>query len=496
MKNAFPKDFLWGGAVAANQCEGAWLENGKLPNVTDVMVGIGTEGKNPGVKWNETTGKWEMALKDGKKYLSHEAIDFYHRYPEDLQLMGGMGFKAFRTSIAWSRIFPQGDEETPNEAGLAYYDKLFDEMLKNGMQPVITLSHYETPLYLVTEYGGWKNRKLIEFFERYARTVFERYKDKVKYWMTFNEINNAFRMPFAAAGILSNDPANPVSGLSRQEIYQAVHHEFIASALAVKACHEIIPDAKIGTMLTCSSIATYPYTCSPEDIFGTMQQKRLTYFFGDVMCRGYYPAYIYRIWEEEDSAPVMLPGDEEILACYPVDYLAFSYYRSGVWHEAREGEAAVPAGSVTSGLATALSNPYLTECSPAPWCWPVDPKGLRYTCNDLYDRYQIPLFIVENGIGLDEGPDANGVIDDPVRVKYLEDHLRQVNEALKDGCDIMGYLWWGPIDIVSAGTGEMKKRYGFVHVDRNNDGEGTLKRTKKNSYERYKEIIASNGEVL
>ena len=495
MKTAFPEGFLWGGAVAANQCEGAWLEDGKLPNVTDVMVGIGTDGKHPGVKWNDETGKWEMALKDGKKYLSHEAIDLYHQYPEDLKLMGGMGFKAFRTSIAWSRIFPRGDEEEPNEAGLVYYDKLFDEMLKNGMQPVVTLSHYETPLYLVTEYGGWKNRKLITFFERYARTVFERYKDKVKYWMTFNEINVAFRMPFAGAGILSDNPESPVEALTKKEIYQAVHHEFVASSLAVKACHEIIPDAKIGAMLTCSSVATYPYTCSPEDAFGTLSYKRQTYFFGDVMCRGYYPAYIYRVWEEEDCAPVMEQGDDEILACYPVDYLAFSYYRSGVWHEAEEKDK-VSEGSVTSGSGTGFTNPYLTECSPAPWCWPVDPKGLRYTCNELYDRYQIPLFIVENGIGLDEGPDENGVINDPVRTKYLEDHLRQVAEALKDGCDIMGYLWWGPIDVVSAGTGEMKKRYGFVYVDRNNDGEGTLARSKKVSYERYKEIIESNGAAL
>lgn len=492
MKSAFPETFLWGGAVAANQLEGAWLEDGKLPNVTDVMVGILEDGLHPGLKWNPETQKWEMALKPEKVYLSHEGIDFYHRYKEDLALMAGMGFKAFRTSISWGRIFPKGDESEPNEAGLKFYDDLFDEMIRLGMEPVITLSHYETPLHLLTEYGGWTNRKLIGFWMNYVNTVFKRYQGKVKYWMTFNEINNIFRITFAAGGLLDIDPVDtnePVSGLSKGEIYQAMHYIFVANALTVKACNQIIPDARIGCMLSLSSAATYPNSCDPKDVFGVMQFKRNNYLFADVMCHGEYPGYVKRIWAENGWTPVMEDGDLELIKAYPVDHLAFSYYRSAVYTSSKA------MGSDTGG-AIGTDNPYLKGKSPAPWSWPIDPEGLRIVCNELTDRYRMPLFIVENGIGLDEHPDANGQLNDPERMRYVEDHLIQVEEAIKDGCDIMGYLYWGPIDVVSAGTGEMKKRYGFVYVDRQNDGTGTLKRSLKASYTRYKEIIETNGACL
>ncbi|MDE5910202.1 MAG: glycoside hydrolase family 1 protein [Lachnospiraceae bacterium] len=490
----FPKDFLWGGAVAANQIEGAWLEDGKLPNCTDVMVGIGSDGRTPGIRFNIQTGKYEMALKPDKKYLSHEAIDFYHRYKEDLQLIAGMGFKAFRTSISWARIFPHGDDETPNEAGLKFYDDLFGEMIRLGMEPVITLSHYETPLYLMTEYGGWSNRKLIGFFEKYARTVMERYSGKVNYWMTFNEINNMRTMPFAAGGYMpeTNDPnaEDFAANYKECEMYQAAHHLFVASSLAVKACHELCPNAICGAMITTSPVAVYPYSCNPDDVFGALQAQRKTFFFTDVMCRGKYPAYIRRIWEGTDYEPVMEENDLQIIQDYPVDYLAVSYYRSSTYKHDYASENS--SGGLTSG-GIGTVNPYLRGTTPEPWCWPIDPKGLRYVLNVLTDRYQLPLFIVENGVGLDEQEINGRMIEDPERVKYLEEHLAQVAEAIHDGCHILGYLWWGPIDVVSAGTGEMRKRYGFIYVERFNDGSGDMHRSMKQSYARYKEIISNNG---
>lgn len=489
--NKFPKNFLWGGAVAANQCEGAWLEDGKLPNVTDVLVGIIKSGRKPSLKWNEKLNQWEMDLDENATYLSHEGIDFYHRFKEDLKLMAGMGFKAFRTSISWARIFPRGDEDTACEKGLEFYDTLFDEMIKLGMEPVITLSHYETPLALVAEYGGWTNRKLVKFFEKYARTVIERYKGKVKYWLTFNEINNAFKIPFAAAGVISFPPSNPdepMKDVDDKMIYQACHHMFIANSLAVKACREIDPNAKMGVMCSFSHIATYAKDCNPENALGASLFRRNHYFYTDVMCRGHYPNYIYKIWKKNNCKPVMEDGDIELLAKYTNDYIAFSYYRSAVY------ACDVEMKSDTGG-AIGLSNPFLKETSPAPWKWPIDPVGFRYVCNELYDRYELPLFPVENGIGLDE-TEENGVIDDQDRVKYLKMHIEELAKAIDDGCEVMGYLWWGPIDIVSAGTGEMKKRYGFIYVDRFNDGTGDLHRTKKASYDYYKKVIETNGEFL
>ncbi|MBS4762101.1 glycoside hydrolase family 1 protein [Carnobacteriaceae bacterium zg-ZUI252] len=491
-ETVFPTDFLWGGAIAANQAEGSWDVDGKKPNVTDVMVGIGTDKDTPSIRFNYEKGVYEEAYRDDKVYLSHDAVDFYNRYEEDLDYMQEMGFKAFRTSISWSRIFPNGDESAPNEAGLAFYDKLFDAIIARGMEPVVTISHYETPLGLIANYGGWTNRKLIRFYENYVRTILERYKGKVKYWMTFNEINNLFRMPFVAAGVASmnpTDPTRPVADLTREELYQAAHHIFVAHALSVKLCHEIDPEAKMGAMYSFSHLATYPLNCDPENVLGALNFTRHSYFFGDVMCRGVYPGYVKRIWKEENIAVTFEDGDLDLIKNNTSDYIAFSYYRSAVYDK----NAAV---TVDTGGAAGVENPYLTGTSPAPWKWPIDPIGLRYVCNMLTDRYQLPLMITENGIGLDEAPDENGQISDKPRQQYLRDHIEQLNEAIKDGSDILGYLWWGPFDIVSAGTGEMKKRYGFVYIDRHNDGTGTLKRTKKESFDYYKQIIASNGENL
>ena len=489
MTSVFPKNFLWGGALAANQCEGAYLADGKKLNVTDVMVGIGS---TPDLKWNEGTRKWEPHFDPNKTYLSHDGIDFYHRYPQDLELMAGMGFQAFRTSISWGRIFPNGDETEPNEAGLKFYDDLFDEMHRQGMEPVVTLSHYETPLHLLTEYGGWLNEKMIGFWLNYVKTVLTRYKGKVKYYLSFNEINIILRMAFAGGGVLNihpTDTSKPNADLTDEMIYQACHHMFVANAQTVKLCHELDPDAKMGCMLALSSAATYPYSCNPDDVLGALEYQRKQFFFMDVMCKGFYPGYIKRYWREKGIQIKINEGDLDLIRQYTNDYIAFSYYRSAVFKS--DGTMVMDTGG-----ASGVENPYLTGTTPAPWRWPIDPKGLRYVCNILTDRYNMPLFIVENGIGLDEALDENGQIHDDFRVTYIRDHLLQVKEALLDGCDIMGYLYWGPIDVVSAGTGEMRKRYGFVYVDRFNDGSGTLERRKKDSYEWYRRVIETNGASL
>lgn len=487
---SFPKDFLWGGAVAANQCEGAWLADGKLPNISDVMTGINSE--NAGLVWNEQSGKWQMKLDPTVHYPTHEGIDFYHHYKEDLKLMAGMGFKAFRTSISWARIFPHGDEDQPNIEGLKFYDELIDEIIAHHMEPVITLSHYETPLDLLTEYGGWINKKMINFWMRYVRTVFKRYQGKVKYYLTFNEVNNFYRRPVVSGGVLSVKPYdknNPLK-ISEQEKWDAYINILIAHAQTVKIAHRIDQNCQVGCMMASSAVATYPYTCSPDDAFGTLQlQREAVYYFADPMCLGFIPGYVKRIWREKHIGIELSAEEEKLIKENTSDFYALSYYKSATYSS--ESENAYDTGGIKG-----KKNPYLQESSPAPWSWPVDPEGLRYTLNVLYDRYHLPLFIVENGIGLDEHPDADGKISDPFRKKYLMTHLEQVHEAILDGVNVMGYLWWGPIDIVSAGTGEMKKRYGFIYVDEDNDGHGTLNRSLKESYATYKEIIRQNGENI
>lgn len=465
----FPENFLWGGAVAANQCEGAYLEDGKGLSVQDVMP--------HGIRGDRTKEPTE----DNMKLVG---IDFYHRYQEDIRLFAEMGFRVFRTSIAWSRIFPRGDEEEPNEAGLAFYDRLFDECHKYGIEPLVTISHYETPLYLAEHYNGWTNRKLIGFYERYVRVLFERYKGKVKYWLTFNEINSILHAPFMSGGI-----GTPKEKLSEQDLYQAVHHELVASALAVKLGHELMPGAKIGCMIL--SMPTYPLTPSPDDVIRVMEDEHKNYFFGDVHVRGRYPGYIKRYFRENGIKISMEPEDEEILK-NTVDFVSFSYYMSCCAtadpERAKKGE-----GNLLGGV----PNPTLKASE---WGWQIDPKGLRYVLNMFWDRWQKPLFIVENGLGavdvLTEDGRGNLTVEDDYRIQYLHDHLVQVGEALLDGVEVMGYTSWGCIDVVSASTAELKKRYGYIYVDRNDDGTGTLNRYKKKSFYWYKEVIAGNGESL
>ncbi|MDQ0360459.1 glycoside hydrolase family 1 protein [Breznakia pachnodae] len=483
----FPNDFLWGGAISANQCEGAYLDDGKKLNVSDVSKGLLSK---PKMKWNGA--RWNPDI-GNEIILNHVGNDFYHHYKEDLALMAEMGFKALRTSISWGRIFPNGDESEANEKGLKFYDDLFDEMISLGIEPVITLSHYETPLHLLTEYGGWLNDEMIKFWMKYVVTVFKRYKGKVKYYLTFNEINNLFKIPFAAGGVLDINPKHTEyvnQDLTKADLYQAAHYIAIANAKTVEKLHEIDSSAKIGAMLSLSSLVTYPKTCDPKDVIAAMKFQHQQMFFLDLFCKGIYPGYIKREWKEMGINLKIKSSDLELINKNTVDFIAFSYYKSCV---IKDGEVM----KTDTGGAYGANNEYIKTYSPEPWKWPVDPIGLRYLCNFLTDHYNLPLFIVENGIGLKESLNGTIVNEDEFRIKYLREHLYQLKEAIADGCNIMGYLYWGPIDIISAGTGVIDKRYGFIYVDMDNNGNGTFKRYKKHqSFNWYKKVIESNGEEL
>jgi len=477
MNRKFPEGFLWGGATAANQLEGAYQEGSKGLNLADVLPG----GKvrlellmKPGFNYEIEQDKYH--------YPNHEGIDFYHRYKEDIALFAEMGFKVFRLSIAWSRIFPRGDEETPNEEGLAFYDRVFDELHKHGIEPVVTISHYETPLHLIKEYGAWKNRKLIGFFERYVRTIFDRYKNKVKYWMTFNEINGATHFPLFGLGFSASSEEARL-----QESFQGLHHQFVASALAVKIGHEIIPGSQIGCMLVYAPV--YAFDSNPENVMYALREEQIfNYYCGDVQVRGEYPAFAERYFKENGIKLDIQDGDLEIIKEGTVDYIGFSYYMSRTERKEKTNEESA-SGNIIGGV----KNPFLKASD---WGWEIDPEGLRISLNKLYDRYHVPLFIVENGLGAKDQVEADGSINDDYRIDYLRDHIKAMGEAIEDGVNLIGYTPWGCIDLVSASTGEMSKRYGFIYVDRHDDGSGTLERSRKKSFFWYKDVIATNGEQL
>ncbi|MGI8487618.1 family 1 glycosylhydrolase [Pectobacterium sp. S5] len=460
----FPDSFYWGGAIAANQVEGAWDQDGKGITTSDVQPN-GIFGRVV-----ERVGGDVSSIKD-------VAIDFYHRYPDDIALFSEMGFTCLRVSIAWARIYPNGDDQIPNEAGLAYYDKLFDELLSHGISPMVTLSHYEMPWNLVTKYNGWGNRALIELFVNYSVTVFERYKDKVKLWLTFNEINMSLHAPLTGVGLPENS--------SQAEIYQAIHHQLVASAIVVGKCHEIVSDAKIGNMLLGGLV--YPLTCKPEDVLKTMNENRAWLFFGDVQCRGAYPGYMLRFFSDNNIDLVITEDDRQHLK-NTVDFISFSYYNSGC-ATTDEDTIEKSRGNVLS----MISNPLLPTSE---WGWTIDPTGIRILLNLLWDRYQKPLFIVENGLGARDTLNDDFSVNDSYRISYLNNHLYQVYEAMKDGVDVMGYTSWGPIDLVSNSTAELGKRYGFIYVNRDDVGQGDLARYKKDSFYWYRDVIRSNGETL
>lgn len=476
---SFGRNFLWGGATAANQFEGGYGEAGKGISTADMM----SNGTN--TKPRRITAKLEEDL----YYPNHKASDFYHRYKEDISLMGEMGFKVYRMSIAWTRIFPNGIENEPNEEGLKFYDAVFDELKKYGIEPLVTISHYELPFYLTQHYNGWASRELIDFYIKYCDVLFNRYKDKVKYWLTFNEINCG-ALPlgnYMSLGILNEgtrEMTKQVDDISLR--YNALHHQLVASAGAVELGHKINPDFKIGCMI--AIMPCYPLTCHPLDILKFQKHwQNINYYCGDVQVRGEYPSFANKFWKENNIEIKTEENDLQILKAGTVDFYSFSYYMTNcVAHNDNES-------MIGGNLLAGVKNPYLDTSE---WGWQIDPDGLRYTLNELYGRYQIPLMVVENGLGAFDTVEADGSIHDAYRIDYLKKHILCMKDALDDGVELMGYTPWGCIDLISASTGEMGKRYGFIYVDADDYGNGSYDRFKKDSFYWYKEVIASNGEKL
>ncbi|MGF2055915.1 6-phospho-beta-glucosidase [Vagococcus fluvialis] len=479
MAKELPKNFLWGGALAAHQVEGAWNEAGRGMSIADVM----TAGGN-GISRKITEG-----ILENEYYPNHEAIDFYHHYKEDIQLFKEMGLKCLRTSISWSRIFPNGTEQEPNEAGLQFYDDLFDELIKNGIEPVITLSHFEMPYNLYKEFGGFGNKEVIPLFVKFAKCVFTRYKDKVTHWMTFNEINNQADGQedlhvWTNSAMILNETDN-----KEEVVFQAAMNELIASAYAVREGKKINPNFKIGCMM--AYVPIYPHSCNPNDMIASLKINERRYFYSDVHVRGEVPSYTQKYWERNNYNIEISEEEKAVLKEGKVDYIGFSYYMSGT----------VSTDMTIEGMPNKdfkgtqmVRNPYIESSD---WGWPIDPVGLRYILNTVYQRYNVPLFIVENGFGAYDQLDENNFIKDDYRIDYLSKHIEQMELAIvEDGVDVIGYTPWGIIDIVSFGSGEMEKRYGMIYVDKDNKGEGTLKRSKKMSFDWYKNVIATNGAEL
>ncbi|MDO4664283.1 MAG: glycoside hydrolase family 1 protein [Erysipelotrichaceae bacterium] len=487
----FPKDFLWGGATAANQFEGTWDVDGKGVSTSDCCT-RGSLTSMRHVTYQTEDGKVESKMMfgieapkgakfgafEGYDYPSHDGIDFYHHYKEDIALFAEMGFKTFRMSINWTRIFPNGDDEQPNEKGLQFYEDVFKELKKYDIEPLVTLSHYETPIALTNKWNSWADRRTIDCFVRYAKTCFERYNGLVKYWLTFNEINCIAFGGFMAAGVPSRDPLT---------IANATRNQLLASALAVQEAHKVNPDMMVGNMIGYG--ASYPYTCNPEDVLKQRKSQYNVDFYSDVQARGYYPNYKLKEYERANIDFELTEEDKEILANGTVDYITFSYYMSSCVSADPE-VLANQKGNMVMGV----KNPYLTESE---WGWQIDPIGLRISLNDFYTKYRKPLMVVENGLGARDTITEDGKIHDDYRIDYLRAHIEQMDKAInEDGVDLIGFTPWGCIDLVSASTGEMAKRYGFIYVDIQDDGTGDGKRMKKDSFYWYKKVIASNGADL
>ncbi|MDO3408506.1 6-phospho-beta-glucosidase [Saccharibacillus sp. CPCC 101409] len=480
----FPADFLWGGAIAASQAEGGFDEGGRGLSTSDMVpYAKQTDYVDLAAHMSRSEASIREAIghPGSEGYPKRYGIDFYHRYAEDIELFAELGFKTFRMSISWSRIFPNGDDAQPNEEGLAFYDSVFDELNKKGIEPLVTMSHYDMPIKLSLEYGGWKSRKVIDLFVRYAETILNRYRGKVKYWLTFNEINTTIIEPYTGGGLIAERENNLL-----EASYQAVHHQFIASALATRAARSIDPASKIGCML--ARMIHYPATSDPDDVLAAQLENQLNLLHTDVQVRGAYPAIAKRYFADHHIKLKMEAGDEEILRENTVDFISFSYYTSLV-AAADPGKYGVTGGNLYS----TIKNPNLPVTE---WGWHLDPVGLRVVLKEFYDRYEVPLFIVENGLGAVDTMQADGTVEDDYRIDYMRRHIEQIGEAIRDGVDVMGYTLWGAIDIVSASTSQMSKRYGVIYVDQGDDGRGTLDRSRKKSFGWYKNVIATNGAEL
>lgn len=481
----FPEGFLWGGATAANQIEGGWREGGKGWSVSDAArAHFGADVKDYSRHNQITTRDIEEALahpEDEVNYPKRHGSDFYHHYKEDIALMAQMGFKVYRMSIAWSRIYPNGDDEQPNEEGLQFYDDVFDELKKYSIEPLVTMSHYEPPLNLVLNYDGWYSREVVGFFEKYVKTICERYKHKVKYWLTFNEVDSMIRHPYTTGGLIEDR----FPGKNFEEVcYQAMHHQFVASALATKICHEIIPDSQVGCMIT--KLTYYPYTCKPEDVLETQRRMRSIYAYSDTQVFGEYPSTLLSYYKNHNIHIVKQPGDDQIMKQYPVDFVSFSYYMSSCVAADETGLDVTPGNTIL-----AVKNPYLETSE---WGWQIDPIGLRISLVDLYDRYRKPLFIVENGLGAKDELTADGQVHDPYRIDYLRRHFACMLDAIdEDGVELMGYTSWACIDLISESTKQISKRYGYIYVDLDDLGNGTYNRIRKDSFYWMQKVIENNS---
>lgn len=487
----FPNNFLWGGATSSSQIEGGCFEGGREITIQDVV----TAGTNHQPRYftyidnARVPGKYAQfggilpkgaryAVLEGEYYPNHTAIDFYHKYKEDIKLLAEIGFKVFRMSICWSRIFPKGIEEKPNKEGLEFYRNVFLELKKYHIEPLVTMWHGENPIYLENEIGGWNSRDMITYFDKYVRTIVTEYKGLVKYWLTFNELNNTIMF----LDLMDKE----LAAQEAQNTYQQIHHKFVASAHAVTIAHAIDPDCRVGCMI--AHAVNYPATCAPKDVIATMENnQKITFYCGDVQVRGYYPSYAGRILEQAGVKLKITSQDLEDMKGGTVDFYSFSYYSSACATAGKSVQASK--GNFTIGE----KNPYLQYSE---WGWGMDPDGLRFALNEIYDRYQIPVFVVENGLGAEDIAESDGSIHDLYRIEYIRDHIKAMRLAIVDGVELLGYTTWGCLDEISASTGEMKKRYGFIYVDRDDAGNGTLERRKKDSFNWYKRVIASNGEEL
>lgn len=486
MRTGFPKDFLWGGAICASQAEGAYNEGGKGLDTQDLRYFDASWTKEERAMQKNRRINHDKFVKaltdhDDEHYPFRWGIDFYHKYKEDIELFEELGIKVLRTSISWARIYPNGDDEMPNEEGIQYYIDLFSECQKRGIKVFATILHYSIPVHLLTEYGGWKNRKTIDFYVKYATTLFERLGSLVDYWLPFNEFNAGRFNSYNGVCLIKDEEEDYDNA-----IFQCLHHQFIANALTIKAAHEILPDSKVGGMI--ARFTTYPATCKPEDVMQMILDDQYSnWFYLDVMARGEYPDYMERYFETTGIKIQMEPEDKAILKANTIDFTAFSYYFSQVSTTSQGWEK-------TSGnLIMANKNPYLEASE---WGWQKDAVGLRVTLNQIYDRYQLPIFIAENGLGATDTLENDGMIHDPYRIAYLKDHVEQMKEALIDGVNLLGYTMWGFIDIVSCGSMEMSKRYGVIYVDRDDRGQGSNQRYKKDSFYWYQKCIELNGEDL
>ena len=491
---SFPKNFLFGGAQAANQCEGAWNEGGKGESIFDYTT-AGSVSKPRLATFLDKDGNkvyggmFGIGLPEGATpytdpdtyYPNRVGVDFYHHYKEDIKLFGEMGMRLFRLSISWPRIYPNADDETPNQEGLDFYRSVFEECHKYGIEPLVTISHYDDPLAIDLKHGTWTNRKVIDYYEKYARTLFTEYKGLVKYWLTFNEINMLMMLPKFSG--LTGEAASEAYSRS----FVQLHNKFLASARAVKAAHEIDPEMMVGCMIA-GGPSVYPLTCDPKDVLQAMFEQQENFYCPDVQVRGEYGPYAQRMWDEVGAKFEITDEDRKLLKEGKVDFYSYSYYSTNVATTHKD------AGEMGGGnFVASVKNPYLKYSD---WGWSMDPDGLRYTLNVIYNRYLCPIMVVENGLGAYDKVEEDGSIHDPYRIEYLRGHIKAMDEALKDGVNLIGYTTWGCIDIISAGTGEMSKRYGYIYVDRDDQGNGTLKRSLKDSYFWYKKVIASNGEDL